>query len=57
LAFEFVPTNKPIEILKKSAIFFAVLTVTAMIFSSCRTTESCPAYGKADTPVEQGVKS
>ncbi|MDA9120709.1 hypothetical protein N9J52_01595 [Flavobacteriales bacterium] len=43
--------------MKKSAILFAVITVTAMMFSSCRTTESCPAYGKADMPVEQGVKS
>jgi hypothetical protein len=50
-------TIKPIEILKKSAIIFAALVVTAMIFSSCRTTENCPAYGKVDAPVEQGGRS
>ena len=55
--FKFISTNKPIEILKKSAIIVTVIAVAAMIFSSCRTTENCPAYGKVDTPVEQGVNS
>ena len=46
-----------LSILKKSAIILTVLTVVAMIFSSCRTTENCPAYGKIDVPAEQGVNS
>jgi hypothetical protein len=48
--------NRPV-ILKKSAIILTALAISAMIFSSCRTTENCPAYGKVDAPVEQGVNS
>jgi hypothetical protein len=46
-----------LSVLKKSALLFAVIAFGIASFSSCRSSESCPAYGKADVPVEQSVKA
>jgi len=34
--------------LKKVALILVVLVGTAMIFASCKTHESCPAYGSIE---------
>lgn len=34
--------------MKKVAVILSIVFVLALLLSSCKTHESCPAYGKAD---------
>jgi hypothetical protein len=38
------------ETMKKVFKVFAVLAVASMLFSACKSTHSCPAYGKVVKP-------
>jgi len=38
--------------MKKIISVFALLAITAMLVSSCKTHEKCPAYGQSNTKKE-----
>jgi hypothetical protein len=37
-------------VLKKSVLILVVLAIGVVSFGSCRSSESCPAYGKVEVP-------
>ena len=41
--------------MKKVVISLVALAIVALTFSSCKTHERCPAYGKANTPAVKHV--
>ena len=45
---------KNISPLKKVALILVVLVGSAMIFASCKTHESCPAYGSIEKQEVKG---
>ncbi len=47
--FWFLLTNYTQTGMKKVLIASATLFLIALVYSSCKSHESCPAYGKADT--------
>jgi hypothetical protein len=40
------------SVMKKLASAFVVLLFVVFAFSSCKSTEDCPAYGQAETTTE-----
>jgi len=39
--------------MKKMFKVFATLVVASLLFSACKSTHSCPAYGKVQKPAAQ----
>lgn len=39
--------------MKKVFKVFAILAVTSLLFSACKSVHSCPAYGKVVQPVPE----
>jgi hypothetical protein len=40
-------------VLKKSILILVVVAIGVVSFGSCRSSESCPAYGKVEAPATE----
>jgi len=45
--------TEKLSIMKKLALVASVLLLVALVFSSCKSVQDCPAYGQADVETEE----